>query len=79
LRRNFFDDKATDLLYLWDILEEHGLTQLTMQQLLEGAGSGMGVLVFRLSLEPNTTNMMTIHCRHRQKKAETMRRHYLHN
>ena len=42
LRRNFFDDKATYLLYLWDILEEHGLTQSTMQQLLEGVGSGNG-------------------------------------
>ena len=42
LRRNFFDDKATYLLYLWDILEEHDLTQSTMQQLLEGVGSGNG-------------------------------------
>ena len=42
MRRNFFDDKATYLLYLWDILDEHDLVQSTMQQLLEGVGSGNG-------------------------------------
>jgi len=42
LRRNFFDDRNTYLLYLWDILDEHDLVQSTMQQLLEGAASGNG-------------------------------------
>ena len=39
---NFFDDRNTYLLYLWDILDEHNLVQSTMQQLLEGVGSGNG-------------------------------------
>ena len=34
LHRNFFDDKNTYLLYLWDFLDEHDLGQSTMQQLL---------------------------------------------
>jgi len=42
LRRNFFDDRNTYLLYLWDILDEHDLVQSSMQQLLTGIGSGNG-------------------------------------
>lgn len=42
LRRNFFDDKNTYLLYLWDILDEHDLVQSSMQQLVHGIGSGDG-------------------------------------
>ena len=42
LRRNFFDDRATYLLYLWDILDEHDLVKSTMQQLLDGVGAGNG-------------------------------------
>ena len=42
LRHNFFDDKAAYLIYLRDILEEHGLTQSMMQQLFEGIGSRNG-------------------------------------
>ena len=41
-RINFFDDRNNYLLYLWDILDEHDLVQSTMQQLLEGVGSGNG-------------------------------------
>ena len=41
-RWNFFDIKQTYLLYLWDILDEHNLVQLSMQQLLSGIGSGNG-------------------------------------
>jgi hypothetical protein len=40
--RNFFDNKQTYLLYLWDILDEHNLVQSSMQQLLSGIGSGNG-------------------------------------
>ena len=42
LRANFFDGKNMYLLYLWDVLEEHGLTQSTMQQLRDGIGCGNG-------------------------------------
>jgi hypothetical protein len=42
LRRNFFDAKATYLLYLWDVLDEHNLVKSSMQQLLEGIGAGNG-------------------------------------
>ena len=42
MRRNFFDGKNVYLLYLWDVLEEHGLTQSTMQQLQDGVGSANG-------------------------------------
>jgi hypothetical protein len=42
LRRNFFDGKSTYLLYLWEMLEEHNLFQLSMQQLHEDIGSGDG-------------------------------------
>ncbi len=42
LRRNFFDDRATYLLYLWDILDEHDLVKSTMPQLLDGVGAGNG-------------------------------------
>ncbi len=42
LRRNFFGDKNSYLLYLWDVLEEHGLVQSSMQQLLDGIGSSNG-------------------------------------
>jgi len=42
LRRNFFDDKYTYLLYLWDVLDEHDLVNSTMQQLLGGIGSANG-------------------------------------
>ena len=42
LRRNFFDGRATYLLYLWDMLEEHGLLQSSVQQLHDGIGSGDG-------------------------------------
>jgi hypothetical protein len=42
LRRNFFDDRNTVLLYLWDILDEHELISSTMQQLVEGVGAGDG-------------------------------------
>ena len=41
-RSNFFDGKNMYLLYLWDVLEEHGLTQSTMQQLLDGVGCANG-------------------------------------
>ena len=41
-RSNFFDGKNMYLLYLWDVLEEHGLTQSTMQQLRDGVGCGNG-------------------------------------
>lgn len=30
------------LFYLWDVLDEHDLVQSTMQQLLDGVGSGNG-------------------------------------
>ena len=42
LRRNFFDDRNTYLLYLWDVLDEHDLVQSSMQQLVDGVGSGNG-------------------------------------
>jgi hypothetical protein len=42
LRRIFFDNKNTYLLYLWDVLDEHDLVQSSMQQLLSGIGSGNG-------------------------------------
>ena len=42
LRQNFFDCRNTYLLYLWDVLDEHDLVQSSMQQLLEGIGSGNG-------------------------------------
>ena len=42
LRRNFFGDKNTYLLYLWDALDEHGLVQSSMQRLLDGIGSSDG-------------------------------------
>ena len=42
LRRNFFDGRATYLLYLWDMLEEHGLLESSIQQLHDGIGSGDG-------------------------------------
>jgi hypothetical protein len=42
LRRNFFDDRNSYLLYLWDILDEHNLVQSSMQQLLHGIGSDNG-------------------------------------
>jgi hypothetical protein len=42
LRRNFFSDKNTYLLYLWDVLDEHGLVQSSMQQLLDGIGASDG-------------------------------------
>ena len=79
MRRNFFDDKATDLLYLWDILEEHGLTQLTMQQLLEGAGSGNGSSGVPSVIGAKHNKYDDNSLSASSKKAETMRRHYLHN
>ena len=42
LRCNFFDDKYTYLLYLWDVLDEHDLVNSTMQQLLGGISSANG-------------------------------------
>jgi hypothetical protein len=42
VRRNFFDNRPSYLLYLWDILHEHDLVQSAMQQLLHGIGSGNG-------------------------------------
>ena len=42
MRCNFFDGKNVYLLYLWGVLEEHGLTQSTMQQLQDGVGSANG-------------------------------------
>lgn len=42
LRRNFFDGRATYLLYLLDMLEEHGLLQSSVQKLHDGIGSGDG-------------------------------------
>ena len=42
MRQNFFDDRNSYLLYLWDVPDEHDLIQLSMQQLLEGIGSGNG-------------------------------------
>ena len=42
LRHNFFDDRNSYLLYLWDILDEHNLVQSSMQQLLHGIGSDNG-------------------------------------
>jgi hypothetical protein len=42
VRRNFFDNRPSYLLYLWDILEEHNLVQTSMQQLLLGIGSDNG-------------------------------------
>jgi hypothetical protein len=40
LRRNFVDKRSTYLLYLWDMLIEHDLFQMSMQQLADGIGSG---------------------------------------
>jgi len=39
---NFFDGRASYLLYLWDMLEEHGLMQSSVQQLHDGIRSGDG-------------------------------------
>lgn len=41
-RRNFFDGKSSYLLYMWEMLCEHGLIQSSMQQLHDGIGSGNG-------------------------------------
>ena len=42
LRQKNFDDRNNYLLYLWDVLDKHNLVQSSMQQLLEGIGSGDG-------------------------------------
>jgi hypothetical protein len=42
LLQNFFDDRNTYLLYLWNVLDDHDLVQSSMQQLLVGIGSGNG-------------------------------------
>jgi hypothetical protein len=42
LHQNFFNERSTYLLYLWDVLDEHNLVQSSMQQLLVGIGSGNG-------------------------------------
>ncbi len=44
LRQKIVDGRSTYLLYLWDMLWEQGLFQLSMQQLKEGIGSGNGHL-----------------------------------
>ena len=41
-RSNFFDGRSTYLLYMWDMLDEHGLLQSSVQQLHDGIGSGDG-------------------------------------
>ncbi len=41
-RANFFVNSPTYLLYLWDVLDEHDLVQTSMQQLVDGVGSGNG-------------------------------------
>jgi hypothetical protein len=41
-RANFFIHSPTYLLYLWDVLDEHDLVQTSMQQLVDGVGSGNG-------------------------------------
>ena len=42
MHQNVFHYRNIYLLYLWDVLDEHDHVQSSMQQLLEGIGSGNG-------------------------------------
>lgn len=79
-RQNFFDDRSTYLLlYLWDVLDEHDLVKASMQQLLEGIGSGNGGTGVPSVIGGSAKVMQMIRLHHlkRARDGTTMMRHIL--